>query len=129
MGELQSLPQKIYLKGDFTMGATSVTGVGLGSSLGGNKGAQEVTLGVGKLIGPHIVAAGTETLSGTTATIELPAPASSVTGYAVFLSNNSSTHAYVSTALVVSSEVDTWKFVVTAGSGDIVKWMVVKLGL
>lgn len=114
---------------EIIMGATSVTGVGVGSAIGANKGSEHVTLGVGKLIGPHIVAAGTETLSGTTATIELPAPASAVTGYAVFLSNNSSTHAYVSTAMAVSSETDTWSFVATAGSGDIVKWMVVKLGL
>jgi len=111
------------------MGATSSTGVGVGSAIGANKGSEHASLGVNKLIGPHIVAAGTETLSGTTAVIEMPAPASSVTGYAVFLNNNSSTHAYVSTALAVSSETDTWTFTATAGSGDIVKWMIVKLGL
>lgn len=112
------------------MGATSVTGVsGPGSVAGNQKGSENMSLSIKKLIGPHIVAAGTETLSGTTGVIELPEQAGSASEYAVFLSNNSSTHAYVSTALAAVASTDTWNFTVTAGSGDVVKWQVVKLGL
>lgn len=111
------------------MGSTNVTGSGLGSAKV-NKGSEHMSVGVEKLVGPHIVAAGTETLSGTTAVIEIPAPATAVTGYHVQLSNNSSTHAYVSTALAVSGvDSGVWTLTVTAGSGDIVKWSLVKEGV
>lgn len=45
------------------MGATSVTGVGAGSALGLNKGNPNMSLGVARLIGPHLVAAGTVELA------------------------------------------------------------------
>ena len=112
------------------MGATSVTGVsGSGSVAGSQKGSEHMSLGVNKLIGPHIVAAGTETLSGTSAVVELPAQTGSVTTYSVMLTNNSSTNAYISSALAVSSETDMWKFTVTAGNNDIVSWAVFNNGL
>jgi len=47
------------------MGATSVTGVGPGSALGHNKGGENTTLGVSKLLGPHLVAAGSLTVGAT----------------------------------------------------------------
>lgn len=112
------------------MAATSATGVsGNGTVAGSQKGSDSMSLGVDKLIGPRIVAAGTETLSGTTAVIEFPGPTTSVTGYAIFLCNNSSTNPYVSTALATITDSSNWKFTVTAGSGDIVKWQCVKLGV
>jgi hypothetical protein len=47
------------------MGATSVTGVGPGSALGLNKGNDNMSLGVSKLLGPHLVAAGSLTVGPT----------------------------------------------------------------
>ena len=105
------------------MGATSVTGTGLGSADGFNKGSEHMTLGVNHLIGPHIVAAGVETLSGTTAVIEIPPQTGVNTDYGVLLTNNSSTNAF-HTGLQSN-----WTFTVTAGSGNIVWWAVVKNGL
>ncbi len=46
------------------MGATSVTGVGLGSADGSNKGSAHMTLGAGSLIGPRVVACDVGTLDG-----------------------------------------------------------------
>ena len=53
------------------MGATSVTGVGPGSALGYNKGGDNASLGVNKLLGPHLVAAGSLTV-GVTNNFALP---------------------------------------------------------
>ncbi len=112
------------------MGVTSVTGVsGNGSVAGSQKGPDTMSIGVNKLIGPKVVACGKETLSGTTAVIEFPAPTGVVGDYAVMLTNNSSTHAYISTALAAIASTDNWGFTVTAGSGDIVNWTLVKTGL
>ena len=44
------------------MGATSVTGVGPGDVSGLNRGSEHMTLAVGNLLGPKIVAAGYHTL-------------------------------------------------------------------
>lgn len=52
----------------YKMGASSVTGVGYGSALGKNKGSDNVSIGVGKLIGPHVVAAGVVQLAETAGT-------------------------------------------------------------
>lgn len=46
------------------MGASSVTGKGLGSAVGKNKGSEHMTLGVSKLIGPRVVVADSATLDG-----------------------------------------------------------------
>jgi len=44
------------------MAASSVTGVGQGSADGRNKGSDHMSLGVSKLIGPRVVAAGVVSL-------------------------------------------------------------------
>lgn len=112
------------------MGATSVTGVSGAGTVGGRqKGSEHMSLSIKKLIGPKVVAAGKETLSGTTGTFEIPAQTGAVTDYIVMLTNNSSTNAYVSTDLAAVTDTDTWNFTVTAGSGDVVRWAVLKTGL
>lgn len=111
------------------MGATSVTGVsGQGSVEGLQKGTERMSLGVKKLIGPKVVAAGTETLSGTTGTVEIPELTGSVSDYVVVLTSGSATAAYVSTGLAAVADTDTWNFTITAGSGATVSWIVVKTG-
>jgi hypothetical protein len=85
-----------------------------------------MSLGVKRLIGPHIVAAGTVTLSGTTATVEIP-PQTNIEGkhYMVLLTANNG--AVWSTTGVNETA---WTFNVTAAvSGAVVWWAVVLMGL
>lgn len=112
------------------MGASSVTGIsGPGSVAGNQKGSEHMSLGVHKLIGPRVVAAGAETLSGTTGTVEIPELAGAVTDYIVMLTGVSTTECYLSTALAAVADTDTWNFIITGGSGEVVNWMIVKKGL
>jgi hypothetical protein len=111
------------------MGATSVTGVsGPGSVAGIQKGSEHMSLGVSKLIGPKVAAAGKVTLSGTSGSVTLPALVGAVTDYLVVLTSNGSTAPYVSTVLAVVADTNDWSFGVTAGSGAVVNWVVVKTG-
>ena len=110
------------------MGATSVTGVGQGSATGNTKGSENMSLGVKKLIGPRVVAAGVKTLSGTTGTVYVPGLAGVAADYVVIVSALTSTHVYVSTNLVAVSDTDDMSFIITGGSGANVNWMVVKIG-
>lgn len=111
------------------MGATSVTGVsGPGSVAGNNKGSEHMSLGVAKLIGPKVAAAGKVTLSGTTGTVEFPALVGVVGDYVVMVSANTSTHVYVSTAMAAVTDTNAWSFIVTGGSGAVVNWAVIKTG-
>jgi len=111
------------------MGATSVTGVsGPGSVAGIQKGSEHMSLGVAKLIGPKVSAAGKITLTGTTGVVEFPALVGAVSDYVVILSANTSAHVYVSTALAAISDTDQWGFTATGGSGAVVNWAVVKIG-
>jgi hypothetical protein len=115
---------------EIDMGATSVTGVsGPGSVAGNQKGSEHQSLGVEKLIGPKIVAAGHETLVGTTGVVEVPAPAGAVTDYMVFLQTDSATAAFVSVALAAVAGSDAWSFTVTAANNAEVDWCLVKKGL
>jgi hypothetical protein len=112
------------------MGASSVTGIsGPGSVAGNQKGSEHMSLGVHKLIGPRVVAAGAETLVGTTGTVEIPALAGAVTDYIIMLTGVSTTECYVSTGLAAVASTDTWNFIITGGSGEVVNWMIVKKGL
>lgn len=111
------------------MGATSVTGVGIGGVSGSQKGSEHMSLGVSKLIGPKVAAAGKITLTGTTGTVEIPAMVGVVGDYVVMTCANTSAHVYVSTAMAAVSDSDSWSFVITGGSGAIVNWTVVKTGV
>ena len=112
------------------MGASSVTGVsGPGSVAGNQKGSEHMSLGVAKLIGPKVAAAGRVTLSSTTGVVQFPSLVGSVNDYVVMVSANSSTLAYVSSALAVTGATnDQWTFTATGGSGAVVNWTVVKIG-
>lgn len=112
------------------MGATSVTGVsGPGAVSGLQKGSEHMSIGVNKLIGPKVCAAGKITLTGTTGVVQFPALAGVVGDYVVMLSANTSTHVYVSSALAAVSSTDEWGFTATGGSGAVVNWAVIKTGV
>jgi len=109
------------------MGATSVTGVGYGSADGKNKGSEHMTLGVGHLIGPRVMACGSVTTTGGgVATVNIPLLAGVAGDYVVMVTATSATLAYVSTALAFGSGAS---FTVTAGVTVPVYWAIVKKGL
>jgi len=111
------------------MGATSVTGVsGPGSVAGLQKGSEHMSLGVAKLIGPKVSAAGKITLTGTTGVVEFPELVGVVGDYVVMLTANSVTHVFVSTPLAAIASTDQWGFVATGGTNAVVNWAVVKVG-
>lgn len=95
------------------MGATSVTGKGFGSAESANKGAQgRQTLGVGHLIGPHVVNAGKVALSGSgTATLEIPPLSGADNDYVVMVSHlDSVSPSACGATLSVSNDVWTISF-------------------
>ncbi len=112
------------------MTATSVTGLsGNGTVAGLQKGPDDRSMGVEKLIGPKIVACGREILSSTTAVVETPAPSDSISNYIVLLTTHSATVAYISTDLAAIASTGMVNFTITAGSGATVDWALVKKGV
>jgi hypothetical protein len=104
------------------MGATSVTGKGLGSAEGMNKGTSRMTLGTGHLIGPHIVAAGNFTLTGSTGAVEIPTLPGVVGDYSFHVTADTANAVHVTSKAVTG-------FTINGTSGQVVSWMVVKNGL
>lgn len=88
------------------MGATSVTGKGFGSAESSNKGAQgRQTLGIGHLIGPHVVNAGTVTLDGGgTANLNIPPLSGGAENYVVLATQQDASSPSACGAVI--SEVD-----------------------
>jgi hypothetical protein len=112
------------------MGASSVTGIsGPGSVAGNQKGSEHMSLGVNKLIGPRVVAAGSETLVGTTGVVEIPELPGVPADYIVMTTGVSATVSRVTTPLAAVANTDTWNFTITGGSGEVVHWTVIKKGL
>ena len=108
------------------MGATSVTGVGQGSAEASCKGAQgRQTLGVGHLIGPHVVSAGTTTLSGGTKALEI-APLTGVAADYIVLATDYTAAAAVKAVLTVSSDI--WTITFTGTTTDVIQYAVVSVG-
>jgi hypothetical protein len=108
------------------MGATSVTGVGQGSAEASCKGAPgRQTLGVGHLIGPHVVSAGTTTLAGGTKALEI-APLTGVAADYIVLATDYTAAAAVKAVLTVSSDI--WTITFTGTSSDVIQYAVVSVG-
>ena len=109
------------------MGATSVTGVGAGSAESVSKGAAgRQTLGVGHLIGPHIVAAGKVALNGSGAAV-VTVPVTGVTADFMLLLGNQTDGTAMNGTVAVSGSTATLTF---AGSGsDVVGYALVKVGV
>lgn len=109
------------------MAATSVTGVGLGSADKKNKGSEHASLGVDKLIGPRVMAAGTGTLSGGSLTVVLPHMDGVSADYMVFCGDASGTAAATSATLAITTDATT---LTLKGTGtNTVKWCVIKAGI
>jgi hypothetical protein len=108
------------------MGATSVTGVsGPGAVDGLNKGSEHMSLGVNKLIGPRVVAAGTATIGGGgTVAVAIPELTGSTSDYIVMATDTNSTVAAVNvTAFALTG------FTLKGTAAHVVNWAVVKVGI
>lgn len=110
------------------MGATSVTGVGLGSASGKNKGTSRTSMGVERLIGPRVVVADTLTLNGTgSGIVNLPVLPGSLTDYIVNVTSASaSTTAVVG---ILSAGPGSTIITITGVANGVVAYSVIKKGL
>lgn len=112
------------------MAASSVTGTGVGSAEGHNKGTARMTLGSDHLIGPRVVMAGSVALTSGTpsqATVTFPQALSTVTGHYVMAVPVGATAAIAAAGVAVSS-FTTSGFVLTGPNSvsTTMYWMVVK---
>jgi len=108
------------------MGASSVTGVGPGSVEGLNQGSKHWTVGVGRLIGPRVVAAGTVTLDSGAATEVLPKLTGNASEYIVLATDQTAANA-VSASLANNTNDTTITFAGT--TTHVISWAIVKVGL
>src|SRR6516162_6664671 len=103
------------------MGATSVTGVsGWGSVQDGMaRGSPHTTLGVGHLIGPRVMAAGTcPSVTATSTTVDHPPIPGGTAAYIVVLTSNNATAPFL-TARVPG------QFTFTSPVGSTVNWAII----
>lgn len=108
------------------MGASSVTGLGLGSVEGKNQGSKHWTVGVGRLVGPRVMAAGSATLSSGAADVVLPLLSGDESDYIVLV--NDATGAAAASGALAFNDVDAT--ITLAGTGShVVHWAIVKIGL
>lgn len=106
------------------MTATSVTGVsGPGSVAGSQKGSEQMSLGVEKLIGPRVVAADTATIGGGgTVDVDFPTLSGSASDYIVVASDTNSTVAAVNVTAFTTSQMT------LKGTGShVVNWAIIKV--
>ncbi len=109
------------------MGASSVSGKGVGSAESVNKGASgRQTLGVSHLIGPYIGAANSVTCSGGSKVVQLPHLNDDNTEWVVLVTNTDASSPAATSASAVDAD---WKFTVYASGSDVVNYMVVYKGI
>ncbi len=111
------------------MTATSVTGIGLGSADGSNKGSEHMTLGAAHLIGPRVVAADEATLDGSgDLTVILPILPGVSADYMVTATDSDIAAANAVGADIVITSTETT--VTLIGAVDqTVSWVIMKRGL
>lgn len=111
------------------MTASSVTGRGPGSADGKNKGSSHMTLGVGHLIGPRVVAADDATLDGSgDATVVLPLLPGVVGDYIVTVTDADATAAAAVAAQLAFASNSTTLTLKGPNSG-VVNYSIIKKGL
>ena len=111
------------------MGATSVTGVGLGSAEKKQKGSERLRVGAEKIIGPRIVACGSGTLDGSgDLTIKLPQPTGVIGDYMVFVTDANASAA-AATACTMTFTGGNLQLVFKGPNSGAIHYLVVKKGL
>lgn len=109
------------------MGASSVTGVGIGGVEGTNAGSKHWTVSVGRLIGPRVMAADFATLSSGAASVILPALSGVSADYIVHVTDTNASATAVSGSLAISGDTTT---LTLAGTGShVLAWSIIKVGL
>jgi len=108
------------------MAATSVTGTGPGSAEGAIKGDKEFSMGVEKLIGPRVVYAGQDTLSGGTLAVVLPV-LDGVAGDYIAVCTDVTAAQPVKAVITLGSNDTT--LTLTGTSTDVINWAIIKVGL
>lgn len=111
------------------MGASSVTGTGIGAVGKTTSELTRVPLSINNLVGPKIVAAGVTKIKGTTSVIEFPAPSGDFTDYAIFLTSNEKNCPFISKDLSPLPQTSNWTFTISSSNNSIVNWMIVKIGI
>ena len=111
------------------MAATSVTGKGLGSADGQNKGSAHMTLGVGNLIGPRVVIANSGTLDGSgDLVVQYPALSGVVGDYiAMAVDADATAAAAVAIAMALSATATT--LTLKGPASGVVNYSVIKKGV
>lgn len=109
------------------MGATTTQGTGPGSASGKPRAEPVASLGVSRLIGPKVVAAGVKRLRSGTGVVTMPAPLGHPSEYCVILTSSSPTHAYISGDLQGCGD-GKWSFEISGGEADAVHYAVIKSG-
>lgn len=102
---------------------TSVTGNGLGA-VHTQKGSEHMSLGVGHLVGPRVVAAGSGTLSGGTLVVNIPLLDAA---YSYIAMTNDITANNASNGVLTTAGGNT-VLTLTGTSTDVIQWMIVKTG-
>lgn len=113
------------------MGATSITGVGLGSADQNQKGSEHLSVGSNKIIGPRVVYANTVTLDGSgNATMQLPALKGAAANYIVVCTdNNTSAAAAVGAALSFQTNPNYTQVTVKGTASHTIQVAILKVGL
>lgn len=111
------------------MGASSVTGTGIGSVNRNSKEFSKISLSINNLVGPKIVAAGIVKMKGITSVVEFPAPSGDFTDYAVFLTSNEKNCPFISKDLSPLPQTSNWTFTISSSNNSVVNWMIVKVGV
>lgn len=111
------------------MTATSVTGKGLGSADGKNKGSQHMTLGVGHLIGPRVVVADQHTLVGTLDTLLLPVLDGTVGDYIVTVTDADTTSPAAVAGMLAMDATSTTLTLNIATDNGTVFYSIIKKGI
>jgi hypothetical protein len=110
------------------MGATTTQGTGPGSVPIKKNGTEPANLGINRLVGPKIIAAGLLTLKDSSDFVKISAPIGNPSDYCILLTGTSKTNPYISRSLSAIAS-DIWQFEVTAGHHDLVHYVVIKIGV
>ncbi len=111
------------------MGATSVTGKGLGSADKRHKGSEHLRVGAEKILGPRIVACDSGTLDGSgDFTVRLPLPTGVIGDYKVFVTDANATAA-AATACTMTFASSNLQLVFKGPASGVIRYLVVKKGL
>ena len=111
------------------MVATTVTGRGLGSADGQNKGSEHMTLGVSHLIGPRVVVADVHTMDGSSDTLVLPVLDGVVADYIVQATDADTTAATAVAASLAMDATSTTVTIFAAADGLEINYSIIKKGI